>query len=58
MGSTHLACTLMGEADAEVNLVAGDEDEAASECENEYGYQHECEYEGLWVRTLGATEVP
>jgi hypothetical protein len=48
----------MGEADAEVNLVAGDEDEAASECENEYGYQHECEYEGLWVRTLGATEVP
>jgi hypothetical protein len=53
---------LMGEADAEVNLVAGDEGEAVGEYEheheNEYEYQYECEYEGLWVGTLGATEVP
>ncbi len=53
---------LMGEADAEVNLVAGDEGEAVDEYEheheNEYEYQHECEYEGLWVGTLGAIEVP
>jgi hypothetical protein len=48
----------MGEADAEVNLVAGDEGEAVSEYENEHEYQYECEYEGLWVGTLGATEVP
>jgi hypothetical protein len=57
---------LMGEADAEVNLVAGDEGEAVGEHEHEhehehepeYGHQYECEYEGLWVGTLGATEVP
>jgi hypothetical protein len=48
----------MGEADAEVNLVAGDEDEAVGEYENEYDYQYRCEYEDLWVGTLGATEVP
>ncbi len=48
---------LMGEADAEVNLVAGDEGEAVGEYEHEYEYQYECEYEGLWVGTLGATEV-
>ncbi len=58
--------SLMGRADAEVNLVAGDEEEAVGEyeCEREdeyeggYEYQYECEYEGLWVSTLGATEVP
>jgi hypothetical protein len=56
----------MGKADAEVNLVAGDEDEAVGEYEYEredeyedgYKYQYECGYEGLWVGTLGATEVP
>jgi hypothetical protein len=58
--------SLMGKADAEVNLVAGDEGEAAGEYEDEhedgYGDGHGCqgewEYEGLWVRTLGATEAP
>jgi hypothetical protein len=58
--------SLMGEADAEVNLVAGDEGEAVSECEggreDEYRdgheYQHEWEDEGLWVSTVGATEAP
>ncbi len=53
---------LMGEADAEVNLVAGDGGEAVGEYEHEhedeYEYQYECEYEGLWVGTLGAMEVP
>jgi hypothetical protein len=48
----------MGEADAEVNFVAGDEGEAVSEYEDEYDHQHRCEYEDLWVGTLGATEVP
>ncbi len=49
---------LMGEADAEVNLVAGDEDEAVGEYESAYDYQYRCEYEDLWVGTLGATEMP
>jgi hypothetical protein len=53
---------LMGEADAEVNLVAGDEGEAVSEYEgeyeSEYDYQYRWECEGLWVGTLEATEVP
>ncbi len=48
---------LMGEADAEVNVVAGDEGEVVSEYEDEYDHQHRCEYEDLWVGTLGATEV-
>jgi hypothetical protein len=62
----------MGKDDAEVNLVAGDGDEAGDEgeaageyeyeyedeYEDEYECQHECEYEGLWVGTIGATEVP
>jgi hypothetical protein len=47
----------MGEADAEVNIVAGDEGEIVSEHEDEYDHQHSCEYEDLWVGTLGATEV-
>jgi hypothetical protein len=49
---------LMGEADAEVNIVAGDEGEVVSEYEDEYDHQHSYEYEDLWVGTLGATEVP
>jgi hypothetical protein len=58
----------MGKDSAEVNLVAGDGDEAGGEgeavgkyeYEDEYedGYEYECEYEGLWVGTIGATEVP
>jgi hypothetical protein len=52
---------MMGEADVGVNLVAGDEDEAVGEYEDEredeYEYQYEYEYEGLWVGTLGATEL-
>jgi hypothetical protein len=48
---------LMGEADAEVNVVAGDEGEVVSEYEDKYDHQHRCEYEDLWVGTLGATEV-
>jgi hypothetical protein len=49
---------LMGEADAEVNLVAGDEGEAVSDYESEHDYQYRWECEGLWVGTLEATEVP
>ncbi len=48
---------LMGEADAEVNIVAGDDGEVVSEYEDEYGHQHSHEYEDLWVAALGATEV-
>jgi hypothetical protein len=62
--------SLMGKDDAEVNLVAGDGDEAGDEgeavgdyeyeYEDEYEEEHEyeCEYEGLWVGTIGATEMP
>jgi hypothetical protein len=50
--------SLMGEADAEVNLVAGDEGETDNDCGNVYSYQHEWEYEDLWVGTLEATEMP
>ncbi len=28
------------------------------EDEDEDGYEYECEYEGLWVSTIGATEMP
>jgi hypothetical protein len=48
---------LMGEADAEVNIVAGDDGEVVSEYEDEYDHQHSHECEDLWVGTLGATEV-
>jgi hypothetical protein len=49
---------LMGKGDAEVNLVAGDEDEA--EAEDRYGYEdeyecedgHEYECGGWWVGTV------
>ncbi len=62
--------SLMGMDDAEVNLVAGDGNEAGDEGEtvdeheyeyedeHEDGYEYECEYEGLWVGTISATEVP
>jgi hypothetical protein len=52
---------LMGEDDAKVNLIAGDEGEDEYEAGDEYGV--ECEYEweyedgGLWVGTVGAVEV-
>jgi hypothetical protein len=59
---------LMGKGDAEVNLVAGDEDEAGDEGEAEDGYGYEDEYEnedgyeyecgGWWVGTVGALEMP
>jgi hypothetical protein len=49
---------LMGEADAEVNLVAGDEGEAVSDYEGEHDHQYRWECENLWVGTLEATEVP
>ncbi len=58
--------TLMGKSDAEVNLVAGDEDEAGDEgrAEDEYEYEYEDGYEfeyecgGWWVGTVGAMEMP
>jgi hypothetical protein len=49
---------LMGEADAEVNLVAGGEGEAVSDYEGEHDYQYRWECEGSWVSTLEAAEVP
>jgi hypothetical protein len=56
----------MGTGDAGVNLVAGDGDEAGDEgeavgeheCEDEYEDGYGCEYEGLWVGTIGAMEMP
>ncbi len=62
----------MGKDDAEVNIVTGGGDEADGEGEavDEYEYEYEyedehedgseyeCEYEGLWVGTIGATEMP
>jgi hypothetical protein len=49
---------LMGEADAEVNLVAGSESEAVGNYESEHDYQCRWDYESLWVGTLEATGVP
>jgi hypothetical protein len=53
---------LMGKGDAEVNVVAGDEDEVGGGTEdgNEYedGDEYEYESEGWWVGTVGAVEVP
>jgi hypothetical protein len=46
----------MGEVDAEVNLIAGSEDDIGSD----YGqleYPHEWEYDDLWVGTIEAMEV-
>jgi hypothetical protein len=56
---------LMGKGDAEVNLVAGDEDEAGDETEDRCGYEDKYEYEdgyeyecgGWWVGTVGALEM-
>jgi hypothetical protein len=56
---------LMGEDDAKVNFIAGDEGEEEYETVYEAGDKHgvECEYEweyeegGLWVGTVGAVEV-
>ncbi len=47
---------LMGEDNAGVNLIAGDEDED----ENEAGGEYEWEYEdgGWWVGTVGVMEAP
>jgi hypothetical protein len=57
---------LMGEDNAGVNLIAGDEDREEYEVEYEAGGEHEIdgeykwEYEdgGWWVGTVGAVEVP
>jgi hypothetical protein len=49
---------LLGEADAVVNLVAGGEGEALDDPEGERDYQLEWDYEGPWVGTLEAAEVP
>jgi hypothetical protein len=48
---------LVGEADAEVNIVAGDGDEAASGYEDECDHQLNHEYEDLWVGTFEAAEA-
>ncbi len=48
---------LVGEADAEVNIVAGDDDEVASGYEDEYNHQLSHEYEDLWVGTFEAAEA-
>jgi hypothetical protein len=44
---------LMGEDNAKVNLIAGDEGEEEVECEYEWEYEDG----GLWVGTVGAVEV-
>ncbi len=49
--------TLVGEADAEVNIVAGDDDEVASRYEDECDHQLNQEYEDLWVGTFEAAET-
>jgi hypothetical protein len=49
---------LLGEADAVVNLVAGGEGEAVVDHEGEHDYQYGWDYEGSWVGTLEAAEVP
>jgi hypothetical protein len=49
--------TLLGEADAAVNLVAGSDGEAAYDHEGEHEYQYEWDCDGPWVGTVGAAEV-
>ncbi len=51
---------LMGEDNAGVNLIAGDEDGDEAEDENEAGGGYEWEYEdgGWWVGTVGVMEAP
>jgi hypothetical protein len=48
---------LLGEVDAEVNIVAGDDDEEASGYEDECDHQLNHEYEELWVGTFEAAEA-
>jgi hypothetical protein len=50
----------MGEDDAGVNLIAGDEDGDEAEDENEVEGEYEWEYEdgGWWVGTVGVMETP
>jgi hypothetical protein len=48
----------VGEDDAEVNIVAGDDDEVASGHEDEYSHQLDHEYEDLWVGTFEAADAP
>jgi hypothetical protein len=50
--------TLLGEADAAVNLVAGGDGEDAYDHESEHEYQYEWECDGPWVGTVEAVEVP
>jgi hypothetical protein len=50
----------MGEDNAGVNLIAGDEDREEAEDENEAEGEYEWEYEdgGWWVGTVGVMEAP
>ncbi len=52
--------TLMGEDNAGVNLIAGDEDKEETEDKNEAEGEYEWEYEdgGWWVGTVGVMEAP
>jgi hypothetical protein len=49
---------LMGEDNAGVNLIAGDEDEDEAEDENEAKGEYEYVDEGWWVGTVGVMETP
>jgi hypothetical protein len=49
---------LMGEDNAGVNLIAGDEDEDQTEDESEAEDEYECEEGGWWVGTIGVMEAP
>jgi hypothetical protein len=53
---------LMGEDNAGVNLIAGDEDEGEAEDESTAEGEYKCEYEyedgGWWVGTVGMMETP
>jgi hypothetical protein len=50
--------TLLGEADAAVNLVAGGDGEAVDDHEDEQEYQYGWDCDGSWVGTVEAAEVP
>jgi hypothetical protein len=50
--------TLLGEADAAVNLVAGGDGEAVDDHEDEHEYQYGWDCDGSWVGTIEAAEVP
>jgi hypothetical protein len=49
---------LMGEDNAGVNLIAGDEDEDEAEDESEAEGEYEYEDGGWWVGTVGVVETP